>query len=142
MTAIKQLFHIDAKRSDVYKALTTINGLQNWWTIQTEGQSELNGIIKFRFGNHGGPDMKVTELIPDEKISWTCVKSDHGWTGHTLTFLLDENDGKTRVRFTHDGWNVQDDFMRSATLAGEDIWKACDSFVKQVLDKLSAAKHT
>ena len=31
--------------------------------------------------------------------------------GHTMTYSLDENDGKTRVRFTHEGFETADDSM-------------------------------
>ena len=108
--SIKHLFHINATRSDVYKAINSIEGLQTWWTVDTSGSTKLNGIMQFRFGNHGGPDMKVIQLKPDEKVSWECTASSHGWQGHTFTFQLDENEGKTRVRFSHDGWQEQDDY--------------------------------
>jgi uncharacterized protein YndB with AHSA1/START domain len=107
--AIKHLFHINAKRSDVFKAISTIEGLANWWTVHTTGSVDVEGIIKFRFGEHGGPDFKVLEIKPNESITWQCVESTHGWEGHTLKIQLDENAGKTRVRFSHSGWAEQDD---------------------------------
>jgi uncharacterized protein YndB with AHSA1/START domain len=109
MHAIKHLFHISAKRTEVYNALTSIEKLQQWWTVQTSGNAAKDGIIQFRFGNHGGPDMKVLETIPGEKVSWECIEDTH-WKGHTFSFQLDENEGKTRVRFSHDGWKEQNDF--------------------------------
>ncbi len=108
--SIKHLFHINASKSKVFEALSTIKGLSNWWTTDTKGNTSIGGIIKFRFADSGGPDMKVTESWPNEKVSWECVESNHGWKGTTFTFLLDENDGKTRVRFSHDGWQNNDDF--------------------------------
>ncbi len=108
--SIKHLFHINASKQKVFEAISTITGLSNWWTNQTTGNATVGGTIQFRFGEMGGPDMKVTKVILNEKISWECVASPHGWVGHTFTFFLDENDGKTRVRFSHDGWNEQDDF--------------------------------
>ena len=107
--SIKHLFHIKAAREKVFEAISTINGLSNWWTKETSGDASLNGTIVFRFGPHGGFDMKVSEYIKNEKITWTCVESSHGWKGHFFTFILDENDGKTRVRFSHDGYESQDD---------------------------------
>ena len=107
--SIKHLFHINAKRGDVFKAISTIEGLSAWWTTQTSGKSEKGGIIQFRFGEVG-PDMKVTEIKLNEGVKWECVASPHGWVGHTFSITLDENEGKTRVRFSHDGWNEQDDF--------------------------------
>ena len=108
--SIKHLFHIDAKNKEVFKAISTIEGLSKWWTVETTGTSNLDGIIKFRFAENGGPDMQVKEIIPNEKIVWQCIESPHGWKDHTFTFLLDNNDGKTRVRFSHDNWQEVDDF--------------------------------
>jgi uncharacterized protein YndB with AHSA1/START domain len=108
--SIKHLFHINASRQKVFEAISTLNGLSNWWTTKTTGSDAVGGIIQFRFGEMGGPDMKVTEAKPNEKLSWECVVSPHGWVGHTFIFALDDNDGKTRVRFSHNGWTEQDDF--------------------------------
>jgi uncharacterized protein YndB with AHSA1/START domain len=110
MHAIKHLFHINAKRSEVYKALTSVEELQKWWTVETTGLATKNGTLQFRFGNSGGPDFRVTELMPEEKAVWECTGSPHGWKGTTITFFLDDNEGKTRVRFSHEGWKEQDDF--------------------------------
>ena len=109
MYSIKHLFHIDATRQKVYEALTDIKALSSWWTAQTTGEAAKDGTIHFRFGDVG-PDMNVTETLPGEKVAWECVASPHGWVGNKLTFALDDNDGKTRVRFSHDGWNEEDDF--------------------------------
>jgi uncharacterized protein YndB with AHSA1/START domain len=106
--AIKHLFHINVPREKVYEALTGIDGLSQWWTSETSGNSVLGGTIQFRFAGQG-PDMKVTGLNPNEQVSWECVASPHGWVGDTFHFNLDENDGKTRVRFSHEGWEQQDD---------------------------------
>lgn len=115
--AIKHLFHVDASPEKVFKAISTHHGLKNWWTIQTEGGENLDEIIQFRFGENGGSDMKIVELTPDKKIEWECVYSDHGWIGHKLTFQLDENDGKTRVRFSHIGQQQDEDFYAVCTFA-------------------------
>jgi uncharacterized protein YndB with AHSA1/START domain len=107
--SIKHLFHISAPREKVYEALTTIEGLRQWWTAETTGEANSGGTIQFRFGGQG-PDMKVASLKPNEQVSWECVASPHGWVGNMLTFSLDDNDGKTRVRFAHEGWQQEDDF--------------------------------
>jgi uncharacterized protein YndB with AHSA1/START domain len=108
--SIKHLFHVDASIEKVFAAISTIKGLSNWWTTQTTGSVQPGGIIQFRFGDMGGPDMKITGIEPNKSVSWECVDSPHGWVGHTISISLDENEGKTRVRFSHDGWEQQDDF--------------------------------
>lgn len=110
--SIKQLYHINASKQKVFEAITTIKGLSNWWTTQVTGSEDLGGTLQFNFGDFVGPKMKVAELVPNEKLAWEAVSDEH-WHGNMLTFALDENDGKTRVRFSHDGWNEQDDFYAS-----------------------------
>ena len=108
MAAIKHLFHIDAPKHKVYEAISTIEGLRNWWTVQTTGDADPGGVIAFRFGQVG-MDFKVTSVKEDQEVHWECVAGFDDWIGTTITFKLDENEGKTRVRFTHDNWKEASD---------------------------------
>ena len=108
--AIKHLFHINAPTENVYKAIASVDGLANWWTTAVTGSAEQGGHMYFDFGTFKGPTMKVTEARPPLLISWECVESEHGWQGNSFHFMMDENEGKTRVRFEHNGWEAQDDF--------------------------------
>jgi len=108
MASIKHLFHIASPRTEVYNAVATINGLKKWWTVQTSGNDKSGGTITFRFGE-AGMDFKVIALKQNELISWECVAGFDDWVGTTLTFALDENEGKTRVRFEHGNWKEAGD---------------------------------
>jgi len=116
MYSIKHVFHIKASNEKVFEAISTIDGLSNWWTTDTEGGTAVGDTIQFRFGG-GGPQMKVIESVPGKKLVWECVGGADGWIGHTFTFALDENDGKTRVRFSQDGWTEQEDFYASCNFS-------------------------
>ena len=116
MASIKNLFHIAAPKGKVYTALSTIDGLSNWWTTQTSGDSKVDGIIQFRFGE-GGPDMKVKEMKPNESVIWECVAGPEDWLGNIFTFNLDENEGKTRVRFEQAGWKEANDFYAACSFS-------------------------
>lgn len=65
---------------DVYTALTTIDGLAGWWASDTQGNADEGGTIEFRFGS-GGFDMKVTQLVPNEKVVWEVVEGPEEWVG-------------------------------------------------------------
>ncbi len=109
--SIKHLFHIDASKEKVFEAISTIEGLSQWWTIQTKGSAAIGDTIQFDFGAIKGPVMKVIEQQTNEKIVWECVSSEHGWLGHNFIFLLETYEGKTRVRFSHNEWEEQEDFF-------------------------------
>jgi uncharacterized protein YndB with AHSA1/START domain len=115
--SIKHLFHINAEKEKVFNAISSIDGLSQWWTAQTEGNAAPGGVIKFRFAESGGPDMKVTRADANQSVAWECIDSPHGWTGHTFNFDLDENEGKTRVQFSHNGWSDENEFYAICTFA-------------------------
>jgi uncharacterized protein YndB with AHSA1/START domain len=117
MTSIKNLFHIASPKEKVYNAISTIDGLSNWWTTQTSGESKDGEVIHFRFGDLGRADMKVTGLQPNELVSWECVGGPDDWIGNAFTFKLDDNDGKTRVRFEHAGWKEAGDHYASCAFS-------------------------
>ena len=110
MVSIKHLFHINASKDKVYNTVSTIEGLSNWWTTDTKGESRVGGIITFTFAAFGSHDWKVTEQKPNELVSWECINGPADWVGTTITFKLDESDGKTRVRFSQDAWKEANDF--------------------------------
>jgi uncharacterized protein YndB with AHSA1/START domain len=115
--SIKLLYHINASKEKVFEAISSIHGLSNWWTTKTSGSDAVGGVLIFHFGEMEGPQMKVIELKPNEKVSWECIKSPFGWDGHIFSFALDENDGKTRVRFSHDGWEENGDFYAGCSFS-------------------------
>ena len=73
---------------DVYRALTTNEGLSRWWTRDTSGAGELGSVIHFRFGGVG-PDFKVAELKPDSVVRWAhSGNMPDAWMGTEVSFEL------------------------------------------------------
>ena len=52
----------------------------------------------------------MIELVPNEKIVMECVATSLPLVGQMVTYQLDQNDEKTRVRFSQDGFDELDDF--------------------------------
>jgi uncharacterized protein YndB with AHSA1/START domain len=98
-----------ASSSDVYEALTTIEGLSAWWTTTTQGDNNIGGVLQFRFGN-GGFDMKVLELDPARRVLWQVVDGPEEWIGTKISFDLDQRDDRTIVLFKHAGWKESVEF--------------------------------
>lgn len=110
MFSIKHLYHINATQDEVFNALTTIHGLTNWWTEDTSGIPDLDGIIEFRFGKKYFNMMKVETLVENKVVQWLCVDGAPDWINTVISFELDENENKTRLRFTHNNWRENGDF--------------------------------
>jgi uncharacterized protein YndB with AHSA1/START domain len=106
---------IKAPASQVYEALSTIDGLSRWWTTTTSGSSKVGGTIGFRFfietgAEIGGFDMDVLELVPNEKVRWRVKGGPAEWIGTDIEFVLSRQDEHTIVMFAHRGWREEVEF--------------------------------
>jgi uncharacterized protein YndB with AHSA1/START domain len=94
----------------VYDALTTIDGLAGWWTNDTTGNTDVGGVIEFRFPR-GGFDMEVIESLPDKRVTWKVVGGPDEWIGTTVDWDLRPAGEYTIVHFKHEGWKEPVEFM-------------------------------
>jgi uncharacterized protein YndB with AHSA1/START domain len=99
---------------EVYKALTTLEGLSAWWTSDTQGEgqgdSNVGGVLLFRFGG-GGFDMRVLELDPDRRVLWKVVDGPQEWIGTKIDWELRQEGDWTIILFKHQGWKEPVEFM-------------------------------
>ena len=83
---------IKSSPDEVFKALTTREGLAAWWTNNTQGEGKVGGVLKFRFSaagsEIGGFDMKVLELQPAKLVLWQVVDGPQEWIGTKIRFDL------------------------------------------------------
>jgi len=106
---------IKSSPDDVYKALTAREGLANWWTNNTQGESKVGGLLKFRFSANGteigGFDMKVLELQPTKRVLWQVVGGPEEWIGTKVSWELKQEGEYTIVLFRHQDWKEPVEFM-------------------------------
>jgi uncharacterized protein YndB with AHSA1/START domain len=101
---------IKSSVDEAYKALATREGLAGWWTKDTRGESEVGGVLKFRFGA-GGFDLKVLELEPGKRVLWQVVEGPEEWIGTKIRWdLKPEGDGVI-VLLKHQDWREPVEFM-------------------------------
>lgn len=106
MASIEHLQIINSPVYKVYAALTTREGLSEVWTNDLIVDATVGAINEFHFGANDTAKMKVVELLPNHTIKWECVYADADteWIGTTITFKLNEADGKTTIDFSHANW--------------------------------------
>jgi uncharacterized protein YndB with AHSA1/START domain len=106
---------IKSSTDEVYKALTTREGLAGWWTSNTRGDGKVGGALQFRFSaggvEIGGFDMKVLELDPARRVLWQVVDGPPEWIGNKITFELKQSGDQAIVLFKHQGWKEPVEFM-------------------------------
>ena len=90
MTDILHRVIIETSPEKLYKALTEQRGLSAWWT-KAETTAKVGALASFGFGPNGDHkvDMKITELVPNERVAWSspsgCVNIQN-CTPHGVLF--------------------------------------------------------
>jgi uncharacterized protein YndB with AHSA1/START domain len=112
MVNIVHRIGIKAPAAQVYKAITTIDGLAKWWTEETQGDGKVGSKIDFTFRSPKGEFMgkfvmQVTELNDQKEVRWRCQEGPPDWIGTDITFQLSEQDGQTIVLFGHRNWKEE-----------------------------------
>ena len=108
MPEIRHNVIIKTTPEKVYEAITTQEGLANWWAKQTIAKPEVGFVNLFTFGTFRN-EMKVIILNPNKKVEWKCINSIEEWIDTNISFDLEEKEGHTLLRFTQSGWRAVTD---------------------------------
>jgi hypothetical protein len=93
------------------KTFNAINNVRGWWSEQIEGSTnKLNDEFIYHYKDVHVCKMKLTEVIPNKKVVWHVLnnhfnftKDKSEWIDTKIIFEISEMDGKTQLRFTHEG---------------------------------------
>lgn len=101
-------FSVDQSPKDAFDA---INDPRAWWSAEIEGGADRVGAeFDYHFQDLHRCKIRVTELIPGQRVSWLVVDNYFSftedkteWKDTTIHFDISEEDGRTTVVFTHVG---------------------------------------
>nr|WP_294791141.1 SRPBCC domain-containing protein [uncultured Mucilaginibacter sp.] len=99
---------VDQTPQEVFEAIITP---QNWWSGEFEGNTqEVNDEFTYRYEDMHYSKQRVIESISGKKIVWLVTESQlnfiedkEEWTGTKIIFDISEKEGKTELKFTHEG---------------------------------------
>lgn len=105
----------------VYKALSSVEGLGRWWTEEVRGDGRVGGRIEFAFRSEDGDlkgkmVMEVKELDEQKNVRWRCVEGPEEWVGTDITFDLSPADNQTIVLFGHRNWREAVEFTSHCSM--------------------------
>ena len=104
MAEIHHQVGVKASPEEVYKALTTLDGLSAWWARAT-GDTEIGGQLQFHFGQYG-VTMRVEDARPWQKVVWRCDIDDGEWKDTGVCFDIVETEEQVLINFSHTRWHA------------------------------------
>jgi uncharacterized protein YndB with AHSA1/START domain len=105
--ATSEIWHevgINAAPSEIYRALTNVDKLAEWWTSDTRGESRTGKTLEFRFGRFCQV-MEVGALEPGKHVQWLPTEAGAAdWVGTSIDFTIIPDEKQSLVHFRHSGW--------------------------------------
>jgi len=101
-------FTVEQSPEEVFNA---INNVRGWWSEDIEGSTDkLGAEFKYHYQDLHRTRIKITELVPNEKVVWLVLDNYFSftqdkteWTGTEIVFEIARNGDKTELHFTHIG---------------------------------------
>ena len=108
------------------QAFDAINNVRGWLSGEIEGPtSKLGDEFTYRYKDIHYSKQKLIEVVPDQKVVWLALDSylnfaedKTEWNGTKIIFEIARKDGKTEVRFTHQGLVPQIECSKTARSHG------------------------
>jgi uncharacterized protein YndB with AHSA1/START domain len=128
---------INADRSKVWDAISTVAGLDAWWGRAIGAGAEVGAVVEFDHGFDEPLRMRVIDLESERRVSWLCI-SEHRerrnpaseWLGHRLDFHLATLEGDPaltwlgpRLGYPEDGSKATVLFFRHAGWLPGSRWR-------------------
>lgn len=104
MADIYHDFPIAAPPARVFGAISTPEGIDQWWSQECLGRPELGELYELSFGPGYDWTARVTRCVPDAEFELTFVDADAEWLGARIGFRLSGDEDSTQVSFYHVGW--------------------------------------
>jgi uncharacterized protein YndB with AHSA1/START domain len=115
--AMRDIMHrikIHASSDRVYQAITTADGIRQWWTRDAAIEPKVGATGEFGFnGRRFIAKVTVDELNPTTRVRWKV--SNSAWQGNDIEFNLKANGNDTTIIFSHRGFPHADEGYAIAT---------------------------
>jgi uncharacterized protein YndB with AHSA1/START domain len=114
MHDIMHLIKIHASSERVYQAITTAEGIRQWWTRDAAVEPKVGAAGEFGFsGGRFVAKVTVEELNPATRMRWKVANA--AWPGNDIEFNLKADGNDATLVFAHRGFPRADDGYASAT---------------------------
>jgi uncharacterized protein YndB with AHSA1/START domain len=105
-------FPIAVSAARVFAAISTPEGLDEWWTKSSSGTPEIGTEYELCFGPGYDWRARVSRCQPNTEFEFEMTDADDDWLRSSVGFTLTDQGGSTQVRFHHTGWPAENEHYR------------------------------
>jgi len=132
MQTIYHDFIINVSRDKVFEAISTPQGLNDWWTLRCDGKPALGEKYNLYFAEEYDWFAKISKFSENAIIEFTMKEAMEEWLPTRFGFILkEENTNRTYVQFYHTNWkNVSQEF-RIASYCWANLLRQLKQYLEQ-----------
>ena len=122
--AIRMQFDIAADPDTVIDALTSTSGVSRWWSTKVEGSpGDHDGQLMVWFPDLPQPHEYAVERDGARQVAWRTMAYPPWWAGTVIRWHVAPHDDApgTRLRFSHEGFDPDDEIIAIVTPAWAQI---------------------
>ena len=95
--SIEHLLHINAPINKVFKALSEVENIKQWYTTAVEENADKTKTFKW------GEMFLIVKCIEveNEEVRWEFIDSSMPINSLHMSYKLSENEGKTRLKLSY-----------------------------------------
>lgn len=99
---------VEATPQQVFEA---INNVRGWWSENIEGTTDtLNAEFSYHYQDVHRCKIRIVEMEPGKRVVWHVLDNyfkftddETEWKDTSILFEITEKEGKTKLKFTHEG---------------------------------------
>ena len=112
MADIVHHFQIKASPQQIFRAISTPQGLDAWWSKSSKGRPGKGEEYELGFGPGYDWRAEVSEFVPEGQFELRLIDAQEDWLETRVGFCLDQQQDLTQVRFHHSGWPQDNEHYR------------------------------
>lgn len=122
---------IKASAQEVFDAVSLPEHLNNWWPLKSSGEPKVDAIYNLNFTDIYNWFGKVIECTPNESFSIKMTDSNADWNPTTFGFTLEEREDSVYLRFSHTGWQENNDELKHSSFCWALLLNGLKNYVEK-----------
>jgi uncharacterized protein YndB with AHSA1/START domain len=86
MSDIRHWVFIKSTPEKIYAAITTQQGIGSRWSVHNNAKPETRSIYRISFGGDYYNDIKITDLVPGQRVVWDILEAIPEWLNTKVIF--------------------------------------------------------